>query len=48
MLFMRVEVDSLGEALEANEAEVGLLTAMNQLMSLKFAGRGESLLTKLA
>ena len=34
VLFVRVEVDSLGEPLETNEAEVGLLPAVDQLVSL--------------
>ena len=34
VFFVRVEVDSLGKPLETNEAEVGLLPAVDQLVSL--------------
>ena len=47
MLLVGVQVDALGEALEADEAEVGLLPTVNQLMPLQFGGCGEPLVTKL-
>ena len=47
MLFMGVQMDSLGEAFEANVAEVRLLPTMHQLVSLKLAGGGESFMTIL-
>jgi len=46
VLLVCVQVDSLGEALEANEAKIGLLPAMNQLMSLKLARCGKTFLTE--
>ena len=47
MLLVGVQVDALGEALEADEAEVGLLPAVNQLVALQFGRCGEALVTKL-
>ena len=47
VLLVGVQVDALGEALEADEAEVGLLPTVNQLMPLQFGGCGEPLVTKL-
>ena len=47
MLLVGVQVDALGEALEADEAEVGLLPTVNQLVPLQFGGCGEALVTKL-
>lgn len=47
VLLVGVQVDALGEALEADEAEVGLLPAVNQLVALQFGRCGEALVTKL-
>ena len=47
MLLVGVQVDALGEALEADEAEVGLLPTVHQLVPLQFGGCGEALVTKL-
>ena len=47
MLLVGVQVDALGEALEADEAEVGLLPTVHQLVPLQFGGSGEALVTKL-
>ena len=47
VLLVGVQVDALGEALEADEAEVGLLPAVNQLVPLQFGRCGEALVTKL-
>ena len=47
MLLVGVQVDALGEALEADEAEVGLLPAVHQLVPLQFGRGGEPLVTKL-
>ena len=47
VLLVGVQVDALGEALEADEAEVRLLPAVDQLVPLKFRRGGEPLVTKL-
>ena len=47
VLLVGVQVDPLGEALEADEAEVRLLPAVDQLVPLKFRRGGEPLVTKL-
>ena len=47
MLLVGVQVDALGEALEADEAQVRLLPAVHQLVPLQFGGGGEALVTKL-
>ena len=47
VLFVCVEVDSLGEPLHTDKAEVGLLPAVHQLVSLQLRRGGEPLVTKL-
>ena len=47
VLLVGVQVDALGEALEADEAQVRLLPAVHQLVPLQFGGGGEALVTKL-
>ena len=47
VLLVGVQVDALGEALEADEAEVRLLPAVDQLVPLKFRRGGEPLVAKL-
>ena len=47
VLLVGVQVDALGEPLEADEAEVGLLPTVHQLVPLQFGGCGEALVTKL-
>jgi hypothetical protein len=48
VLFMRVQMNPLGEPLQTNETQVGFLPTVDQLMPLKLAGGGEPLVTKLA
>ena len=45
---MRVEVDLLGEPLEADRAKVGLLSGMNQFVPVQFTGRGKPFVTIFA
>ena len=47
VLLVGVQVDALGEALEADEAEVGLLPAVHQLVPLQLRRGWEPLVTKL-
>ena len=48
MLFMRVQMNPLGEPLQTNEAQVGFLPTVHQLMPLKLARGREPFVTKLA
>jgi hypothetical protein len=47
MFLVRVQMNTLGEALEADEAQVRLLPTVNQLMPLQFTRSGEPLVAKL-
>ena len=48
VLLVRVQVHPLGETFQADEAQVGLLPAVNQLVSLQLGRGGEALVAKFA